>query len=237
MSLLITAIACAAALLCAFQIWRMMRDERRRSDARVAALAAVIDPPGSGRPPAIFDERTRMPASRHPLLKVAIGFAAVVTLIIVVAMANDLHDDVDQAPKPAPPSLALLSMQHDRQADTFTVTGVVTNQGTAAAERISAVILALDRTGATVARVSAPIDRQVLSAGDRSSFRIAIPHGAGISRYRVSFESEEGLVRHVDRRPRLPGQVLAGGETPAPAPPARGRRAAEAWNRAAEDSR
>ena len=103
MSLLITAIACAAALLCAFQIWRMMRDERRRSDARVAALAAVIDPPGSGRPPAIFDERTRMPASRHPLLKVAIGFAAVVTLIIVVAMANDLHDDVDQAPKPAPP--------------------------------------------------------------------------------------------------------------------------------------
>src|SRR5262245_2947061 len=90
MSLFITAVACAAAALCAFQIWRMMRAERQRSEARVAALAAAIDPPGRADRSGIFDERTRMPAGRHPLLKVAIGFAAVVTLIIVVAMANDL---------------------------------------------------------------------------------------------------------------------------------------------------
>jgi len=238
MSLLITAAACLAAALCALQIWRMMRDDRRRSEARVAALAASIDPPGDAGRPGIFGERSRMPSSRHPLLKVAVGFTAVVAVIIVVAMASDLHDEVDHVPKAAPPpSLALLSMQHERQAETLTVTGVVGNQGTSAAEGLSAVILAFDRAGNTVARLRAPIERQILAAGGRSPFRIAIPHGADISRYRVSFESDGGVVRHLDRRPRVPGEVLAGGETSAGGRPARGRRPAEAWRPAADDSR
>jgi hypothetical protein len=234
MNLVITAAACLAAVLCAFQIWRLMRDDRRRSEARVAALAAVIDAPGDSGRPGIFGERSRMPSSRHPLLKVAVGFTAVVAIIIVVAMASDLHDEVDRAPKVAPPpSLALLSMQHERQAETFTITGVVGNQGASAAEGLSAVILAFDRTGNTVARVRAPIERQVLTAGERSSFRIAIPHGADISRYLVSFESDGGVIRHLDRRPR----ALAGGEAPSGARPARGRRAAEAWHPATDDPR
>ena len=238
MNLLITAVACLAAALCALQIWRMMRDDRRRSEARVAALAAAIDPPGAADRPGIFDERSRIPSSRHPLLKVAIGFTAVVAVIIVVAMANDLHDEVDRVPKAAPPpSLALLSMQHERQAETFMVSGVVSNQGASSADGISAVIRAFDRAGNTVARVRAPIERQVLTAGERSPFRLAIPHGADISRYRVSFESDAGLVRHLDRRAQIPGQVLAGGEAPAGARPARGRRAAEAWHPAADNPR
>ena len=238
MNLVITATACLAAALGAFQIWRMMRDDRRRSEARVAALAAVIDTPGDAGRPGIFGERPRMPASRHPLLKVAVGFSAVVAIIIVVAMASDLHDEVNRAPKAAPaPSLALLSMQHERQAETFTITGVVGNQGTSSAEGLSAVILAFDRAGNTVARVRAPIERQDLTAGERSSFRIAIPHGSDISRYRVSFESDGGVIRHLDRRPGAPRQVLAGGEAPAGTRPARGRRAAEAWHPATDAAR
>ena len=234
MNLVITAAASLAAALCAFQIWRLMRDDRRRSEARVAALAAVIDTPGDTGRPGIFGERPRMPSSRHPLLKVAVGFTAVVAIIIVVAMASDLHDEVNPAPKAAlPPSLALLSMQYERQAETFTITGVVGNQGSFAAEGLSAVILAFDRTGNTVARARAPIERQVLTSGERSSFRIAIPHGADISRYRVSFESDGGVVRHLDRRPR----ALAGGEAPAGPRPSRGRRAAEVWHPATDDSR
>lgn len=234
MNLVITAAACLAAALCALQVWRMMRDDRRRSEARVAALAAAIDATGDTGRPGIFGERSRMPASRHPLLKVAVGFTAVVATVIVVAMASDLHDEVNRAPKAAlPPSLALLSMQYERQSETFTITGVVGNQGTSAAEGLSAVILAFDRTGNTVARVRAPIERQVLTAGERSSFRIAIPHGADISRYRVSFESDGGVVRHLDRRPR----ALAGGEPPAGRRPARGRRVAEVWHLPTDDSR
>ena len=116
------------------------------------------------------------------------------------------------------------------------VSGVISNQGASSADGIAAVIRAFDRAGNTVARVRAPIERQVLTAGERSP-SIAIPHGADISRYRVSFESDAGLVRHLNRRAQIPGRVLAGGEAPAGARPARGRRAAEAWHPAADNPR
>jgi len=39
-----------------------------------------------------------------------------------------------------------------------------------------------------------------LQPGEESPFSIAVPSAAGVSRYRVTFRTDAGIVAHVDRR-------------------------------------
>jgi hypothetical protein len=205
MLLFITIVAVAVAVLSVAQTWRLKRDAERRSEARVATLAAAIDPPGSGPATSIFIEREGAPTSIHPLLKVALGFGTVVALVIVLAVVGDLLGRLPSPPaEPDTASLVLLAMEHERQRQTLTVTGVVRNQGRERADRISAVVLVFDRAGKAVASGHAPLDQQTLNPGDESPFRIALLRVAEVGRYRVSFQNDEGIVRHVDRRTEAP---------------------------------
>ena len=91
--------ACVAAA-CALYAWRTAQQERRRSDARVAALAEAIDPLQIDDPTPIFGH---VPATGvHPLLKVAAGFGTVVAAIVIVAMTTDALER-DRQPIPQTP--------------------------------------------------------------------------------------------------------------------------------------
>jgi hypothetical protein len=100
-------------------------------------------------------------------------------------------------------ALELLSMRHEREGDTLSVTGLVRNPGGAAARGIIAVVFAFDHGGNFVASGRAPLDFVTLAPGDESPFHVAIPHVSDVGRYRVSFRTESGVVRHVDRRAAL----------------------------------
>ena len=204
--------ACVAAA-CALYAWRTAQQERRRSDARVAALAEAIDPLQIDDPTPIFGH---VPATGvHPLLKVAAGFGTVVAAIVIVAMTTDALER-DRQPIPqteAPPPVELETMSHVRQGDVLIVSGIVRNTSNRDTARLSAEITAFGPDGTLVARGRAPIEADVLHAGQSSRFNIRLEAVRTVGRYRVSFQDSAGVVRHVDARDR--GTQEAAGHTPA----------------------
>jgi hypothetical protein len=79
----------------------------------------------------------------------------------------------------------------------------VRNAGTARPDRLIAVVLAFNREGDFVASARSPLEFPSLGPGDESPFQVTIPGIADVVRYRVSFRTESGVVRHVDRRGTL----------------------------------
>lgn len=213
MTLLVSIVAVALAAFFAALAWRLTRDERLRSEARVAALGEAIDEATVtesiervGVQPA-FLAQERPPSSRGGVIKVAVGFAGAVALIVAIAtMSTNQERRASSAPGATAAkdgSLELLSMRHDRAGDTLTVTGLVRNGGTVPADRLIAVVFTFDRNGNFVASGRAPVEFGSLSPGDESPFRVSVPNVGDVGRYRVSFRTEAGIVRHVDRRQAL----------------------------------
>ena len=222
------------ALAAAFGViaWRLRHTERLRSEARVSALAAAIegrpfsvDPgvsasvePGVSAAPAMFTQTRRSAVQGRPLLKLAIGFAFAVSVIVLIAMNGDRHETApetaaalaDVASTDATGTLELVSMRHERRNDTLTVTGLVRNTGGTTPENLTAVVFAFDRDGNYVASGRAALEFPRLAAGDESPFRVTVADVKDIGRYRVSFRTDAGVVRHLDRRPAVAAAASAG---------------------------
>jgi hypothetical protein len=220
-----TVAAVAVAIGLAVYAWRLARLERLRSEARVSALAAAIDgtsaesaglPERLGGVPAghatMFSRDSDSAVQGRPLLKVAVGFGMAVFIIVVIAMTGDRHERPSAeiaADAPSQESLELLSMRHERQGENLMVTGLVRNPGAPAPGVIIAVVLAFDRDGSFLASGRAPLEFATIAAGDESPFRVTIPGVKDVGRCRVSFRTDSGVVRHVDRRESKPGLVSA----------------------------
>jgi hypothetical protein len=207
MVFIVIASVIVAALFGAYA-WRLHRSERMRSEARVSALAAAIEG-SSANAPAMFDLAPGSAVQSRPLLKVAVGFGMAVAIIVVIAMTGDRHEAPVAAvlqsagPASSQESLELLSMRHERVGNGLKVTGLVRNPGGAAPGPITAVVFAFDRDGSFVASGRAPLEFGTVAAGDESPFQVTIPDVKDVGRYRVSFRTAAGVVRHVDRRPTL----------------------------------
>ena len=205
----------AAALISVVLAWRMAREERQRSEARVAALAAAIDPsrPGEG----LF---AREPARPTPLLRTAVtGFVVVVVALALMAATLTLVQNtaaagpaaartvgsapLPQAARPVTPEapLELLSTTYTRSGDRLLVGGVVRNRQQAPLSGDAEVIV-LDDHGRVLGSARAPLGNTALASGATSSFRLALKDLAGVRRYRVSFSGPAGIIHHVDRRTR-----------------------------------
>ena len=97
--------------------------------------------------------------------------------------------------------LELVSMEHTREGRTLTVKGLVRNPRLGVPRsKVSAVVSAFDRKGAFVASSHAGLDFTTLAPGDESPFVVTISNVSGVARYRVSFRTEAGALRHLDRR-------------------------------------
>jgi hypothetical protein len=191
--------------------WRLLRDERQRSAARVAALSAAIDAgvtvPRGSAPVAVgslFSPEHSDAARGVPVIKVAVGLVMATALIVTVAMANRGTSDTQAVPGAANRGgapLELVSMRHEREGTTLTVMGLVRNpRNGRSVERVTAVVFAFNRSGEYIASGRAQLDFTTLEAGDESPFVVKVPGVSDVGRYRVSFRTEAGVVRHVDRR-------------------------------------
>ncbi len=219
--LFLSIMSLVVAAVLAVLAWHVVREERMRAAARVAALGSAalddtatdvvvpVEPSGAGM--GLFD---RKPSLRgHPLVRVAVGFAMSVALIVFIAMSGNRHDSSPEQTVSAgrqAGSLELLSMRPERDGDTLTVTGLVRNAGRDSAKGLTAVVFAFDRSGNFIASGRAPLDFVTLGPGDESPFRVAVPHVTNVGKYRVSFRTETGIVRHVDRRAALQAQARQG---------------------------
>lgn len=206
--LVVSVIAVVVAIAATFLAWRVTRTERLRSEARVAALAAAIDGTSEAADTApMFERAPRSGVQGRPLLKLGVGFAMAVLVIVLIAMTGDRHGiPDDEAPATASAqagTLELLSMRHSRTADALTVTGLVRNSSASDTASIVAVVFVFDREGGFVASGRAPLEFGSVARGDESPFKVTIPDVKDVGRYKVSFRTPSSIVPHVDRRATL----------------------------------
>jgi hypothetical protein len=157
----------------------------------------------------VFDRATEGLRGR-PAIKAAVIGAMVVTIAIGAIIGARMSDSASASTTPthneavatkAPPPLELMSMRHQRQGTTLTVSGLVRNPSQGVAMNgITAVVFAFDRSGAFLASGRAALDFSALGPGDESPFVVNIPNVSDVARYRVTFRGGSGVVRHVDRR-------------------------------------
>jgi hypothetical protein len=214
----LTGVSAAAAALFAVVAWRLVREERRRSAARVASLSSAIDgptmlpddvEPGSylriDVPAEMFAVESGASIKGRPMLKAAVVAVMAIVIIVAAAMGNRDHAAAPvaaAAPQQAP--LELMSMRHQRDGTTLKVTGLVRNPDAGSEARgVAAVVFVFDRNGSFVASGRAPLDFVVLEPGGESPFVVSVPNVSDVARYRVSFRTDNGVVRHVDRRAEL----------------------------------
>jgi hypothetical protein len=206
--LVVSMSAVAVAIAAVAYAWRIAGAERLRSDARVAALAAAIDGTAGETTASMFERAPRSGLQGRPLLKVGVGFAMAVLVIILIAMSGDRRasfaDEATATPRlESAQALELLSMRHARAGDNLTVTGLVRNRGAAAAASVMAVVFVFARDGGFVASGRAPLEFNRIADGDESPFQVTIPDVKDVGRYSVSFRTDTGIVPHVDRRATL----------------------------------
>jgi hypothetical protein len=216
----LTIVLAVAALGLAWYAWQLRADERRRSEARVAALSSAIDAvehashvrtaPAAVPVAGLFARQESAAGKGTPVIRIAVGVVMGLVLLVAVAMSNrgaspaaPREDGAPQAAAAAPAAapLELISMRHEREGDTLKVSGLVRNpRNGGRVARVTAVVLAFNRAGAFVKSGSAGLDFTTLDPGDESPFVVTIPGIADVGRYRVSFRTEAGAMRHVDRR-------------------------------------
>ena len=92
-------------------------------------------------------------------------------------------------------------MRHEREGRALKVSGLVRNPPAGRRlVRVTAVVIAFDRAGTFLASGRAGVDFTALDPGDESPFVVTIPGAGDVGRYRVSFRTDGGALRHVDRR-------------------------------------
>ena len=111
-------------------------------------------------------------------------------------------EDVVATVEAAPAPLELVALDHARDGDALTVTGLVRNPSTESSiHGATAVVFLFDRQGAFAGSGRAPVDFATLAPAEEVPFTIRTENDPAVGRYRISFRNQEGaILPHVDRR-------------------------------------
>ena len=176
--ILLISILFLAVIVLAVLTAHFARLERRRSEARVAALASAIDNPGwGGRVEDAEPAGHTLPSSpmvslvapevERPSRAPAFAVAAVVILgvgAVLFAGMNGGSRGPRQSTAATPASaIELVSMRHVLDGETLIVSGLVRNHTTVVTPTLSAVVSVVGRDGAVVARGESRLDPVVLA--------------------------------------------------------------------------
>ncbi len=218
----VTAISLIMAFAMGIVAWRVIREERRRSDARVAslltqfgrppdprsdvapqppALPRAVPPslptePGSGR---LFAAVAGPSVSIRPFLATIAG-VGVVLAVATVAMLSGRDTPSPEPIEPATP-VELLSLAHAKQGEYLAITGAVRNPTDGVNRgRLSVMATVFDRDGTLIGTGQMPLPVPALTPGSETPFTISMPEADRINRYRISFAQDQTRVPHIDRR-------------------------------------
>jgi hypothetical protein len=220
--LLVALIAIVLAAAISAAAWNRSRDERRRRDARIAALAAEIhDEPMTG--PILAETAGDLFATTRQQAGTGSRFATVTVfglfvcgcVAAIAVVSNSASGEapvrsdsgVTALPEPQQPAtiepIELVALGHDRDGDRLTVRGVVRNPSSGVAlERVTAVVLVYKQDDGFAGSGRATVDSSTLGPGGETAFTVTVmvPAASAVGRYRVSFRTEDRVVPHVDRR-------------------------------------
>jgi hypothetical protein len=201
----ITVVSLVLAALSAAVAWRVVRDDRRRSEARVAVLASEIH----DQPIVLLPEHESMPTTMFADAEPrgnsrTIIFAGAALVVVAAAIAGALvagtGEDV-QAPKGARElaPLELVNLAHEQDRDRLTVHGVVRGPWIEAPYPLAAVVTLFRGDGSVIATERAIVD-PVVAPGRDTKFHVTVSGALEAARFRVSFADADRVVPHVDRR-------------------------------------
>ena len=212
----ITGISLLLAIAMGLVVFRLQRDERRRSEARVALLAAAAEDdsiylyereaaavyadsePAAAAAPLFASREAESPWLR----RIAIAGAAAAAIALTVhALTFVASPSSSKAASQAAP-LELVALQHAYDGSTLTITGTVQNpKAGLPVARIAVTATVLGDDGSTLATGRSALDYAALAPGEDSPFVIKIPVQGTVNRYRVGFRRPDGsILAHVDRR-------------------------------------
>lgn len=221
-------------------VWRMLRDERQRGEARVHALVAMARPAERQAAPALdiplrssaaavapmFAEReTASPWANRAAVMTGLALLLASGLLLTLTLSDSggagrpaLRAQASGTSSPAGQAasaigLELLSLRDSRQPAALTITGLVQNprDGTALT-RVTVTAYAFDEKGSFLASGRALIDITALAPGDESPFVVSVPVSDTVARYRIGFRGEDGrVIAHIDKRQPAPVAVLRPG--------------------------
>jgi hypothetical protein len=233
--LTITGISLALAVGMGVVLFVRLRDERQRSDARVALLVAATQPAGSldrFADPSEWSE-TRMAVASEEAgargdlftvheaaspwrgrLMVAGALALLLAAVGLGVRAWSATPIGGTAGSPPILPLELIELRHTVEERALTISGIVQNpRGGTRVSQVSATASLFGGDGTLLASGQAGLDYVTLAPGTESPFVIKIPVTATVSRYRVGFRGPDGaVIAHVDRRA---GGTAARNERPA----------------------
>ena len=209
----VTIVSVAAAVVSSTIAWRVTREERRRSDARVATLSqAIYDDTVTPSSPlaALFEEAPPVASGSY---RVVAAIAACVILLgtgvtFVAALtarrpAQSTHTSAVTADVP----LELLTLEHERDGDRLIVRGLVRNPVNGAERRgLSALVLLYRSDGRFLASGRAPVPLAALAPGETTPFVVSVTDADEVERFRLSFRTGARVEPHVDRRVHQPGE-------------------------------
>jgi hypothetical protein len=228
--IIVTVVSLLVAAVMSVITWRLLRNERLRSSARVAALAAEIhdtridtaipvpardveDDFVLRRAPAGLSNDMFAHAPQRSRWPVVVGIALLVVGVLAAAMLvtgggnrGDGGDEIEAqaAERPrgsAAAPLELVALGHERDSDGVTVRGVLRNPaGGAELSHLSAVVLLFNRDGRYIATGRAPVQAETLGPGGETTFVVTVSGAPDVERYRVSFRTQQDVVPHVDHR-------------------------------------
>jgi hypothetical protein len=211
----ITLLSMAMALSLSVVVWRMVRDDRRRSEARICALTDLAVRPdlhASSASPAVSFAPPDRPAVWGTRAAIMVCLALGLTTVILMTLTARTRASIPTLPSnpAAQPSAALLplqllSLRDTREAGTLTIAGLVENpRGARALRDVKVTADAFDSKGTRIASGAAAVDVRTLEPGDQSPFVLSITTRNTVARYRVSFHTTDGrVVQHVDRRRQM----------------------------------
>jgi hypothetical protein len=213
MALIITTVtSLIVAAVMSVVAWRLARDERRRSEARVATLAADIlgERPSPVHVSDRFFAEEESGTAGNPFRTLAIGLLVVGSAIALVVFASGSRDgSVAAAPPaaeaPAPAPLELVTLGHQREGDRLIVRGVVRHSNRADLADLTAVVSVFNSQGDIAASGQALVMGAVPTStkgasGVESTFVVTVPGVHEVSRFRVGFKSNNRIIAHIDRR-------------------------------------
>ena len=215
--ILITGVSLTVALIASAVAWSVATRERRRSDARVSALAGEIgdiplyEParvvesvPRSLQQVDLFATHSMIDEHRRLPFAIAAGAAVVVTVIataigVSAVSRNSVAAGVATHAAASAP-LELVELRHERRADRLELDGAVVNPPNGEElTRLTAVVLLFNQAGQLLASERAPVDARELMPGLTAHFSLNVP-AADVARYRVSFMRDDEVVPHLDKR-------------------------------------
>jgi len=221
----VTAISLAMVVGMAGVLARMLREERRRSDARVALLTELASERGGLHHPradamasAVADLALRPAApaveaaalfldherpSPWPRRLAVVGAMVVIGSIVTFgwsALTRDVSSPAAASASAQP--LELLSLSHAQEAGSITISGRVQNpRGGQPLVLVDATVLVFGSDGTLQATGRAPLDIVTLAPGEESRFVVRVPVTGPPARYRVAFRGEnDRALGHIDRR-------------------------------------